>query len=78
MLVPEKPQKIEQTTSQGVPHPYQVRARQIEEQEALKRDIKLLEEAGCCSVVLEKIPWQLAKEATESVSIPYNHLLKSH
>lgn len=49
---------------------YQVRARDMTEQDTLKRDIKLLEDAGCFSVVLEKIPWQLAKEATESVSIP--------
>ena len=33
-------------------------------------DAKLLEEAGCFAIVLEKIPAQLAKEVTESLSIP--------
>ena len=29
-----------------------------------------LEQAGCFAIVLEKIPAQLAKEVTESISIP--------
>jgi len=49
---------------------YTVRAREEEEAEKLKRDAKLLEEAGCFAVVLEKIPASLAKEVTESISIP--------
>lgn len=36
----------------------------------LRRDAKLLEEAGVFSIVLEKIPAILAKEISESVSIP--------
>jgi len=49
---------------------YQVRARAAEEQQALKRDMKLLEDAGCFSIVLEKIPWQLAKEVTAAAAVP--------
>lgn len=49
---------------------YTVRAKEEAEAEKLKSDIKLLEEAGCFAVVLEKIPAKLAKEVSESVSIP--------
>jgi 3-methyl-2-oxobutanoate hydroxymethyltransferase len=49
---------------------YAVRAKDEEEADKLKRDAKILEEAGCYAVVLEKIPAQLAKEVTESISIP--------
>jgi 3-methyl-2-oxobutanoate hydroxymethyltransferase len=49
---------------------YTVRAREEEEAKKLKRDAKLLEEAGCFAVVLEKIPAALAKEVSESISIP--------
>ena len=36
----------------------------------LKEDAKLLEEAGCFALVLEKIPAELATEVAKSVSIP--------
>ena len=36
----------------------------------LKADARLLEEAGCFAIVLEKIPARLAKEVAETVSIP--------
>lgn len=49
---------------------YRVRAREEEEAEQLRLDAQLLEQAGCFSVVLEKIPAQLAAEVTESLSIP--------
>ncbi len=49
---------------------YTVRAKEELEADKLRKDIKLLEEAGCFAVVLEKIPAQLAKEVTASVSIP--------
>jgi len=49
---------------------YTVRAKEEAEAEKLKRDAKLLEEAGCFGIVLEKIPASLAKEVTESVRIP--------
>jgi 3-methyl-2-oxobutanoate hydroxymethyltransferase len=49
---------------------YQVRAREEEEAEKLKRDAILLQEAGCFAIVLEKIPALLAKEVSESLSIP--------
>lgn len=49
---------------------YTVRARQDEEAEKLLEDAKLLEEAGCFAIVLEKIPATLGKEVAESVKIP--------
>ncbi len=49
---------------------YTVRAKEELEADKLRKDIKLLEEAGCFAVVLEKIPAALAKEVTESVSVP--------
>lgn len=49
---------------------YVVRAREEEEAKKLIQDAKLLEEAGCFSIVLEKIPAHLAKKVAESVTIP--------
>jgi 3-methyl-2-oxobutanoate hydroxymethyltransferase len=49
---------------------YTVRAKEQAEAEKLKEDIIVLQEAGCFSVVLEKIPALLAKEVTGSVKIP--------
>lgn len=49
---------------------YTVRAREEEEAQKLRTDAVALQELGCFGVVLEKIPAQLAKEVTESVSIP--------
>jgi len=49
---------------------YVVRAREEEEAERLKEDAKLLEEAGCFGLVLEKIPASLAEEVSKSVNIP--------
>ena len=43
-----------------------------DDKEALKLidDAKLLEEVGCCSVVLEKIPAELAAKVTKELTIP--------
>jgi 3-methyl-2-oxobutanoate hydroxymethyltransferase len=49
---------------------YSVRAKEEEEAEKLKSDARLLEEAGCFGLVLEKIPAQLGKEVSESLRIP--------
>src|SRR5450755_1145483 len=49
---------------------YTVRAKEEEEAEKLKKDALLLQEAGCFAIVLEKIPAMLAKEVSESLSIP--------
>ena len=49
---------------------YAVRAKEEAEAAKLKNDVKLLEEAGCFAIVLEKIPALLAKEVTESLHIP--------
>jgi 3-methyl-2-oxobutanoate hydroxymethyltransferase len=49
---------------------YTVRAKEEAEANKLKNDIKLLENAGCFAVVLEKIPASLAKEVSQSIQIP--------
>lgn len=49
---------------------YAVRATGEEEADKLKRDILLLQQAGCFGIVLEKIPSSLAEEVTTMVSIP--------
>ncbi|MCT4615419.1 MAG: 3-methyl-2-oxobutanoate hydroxymethyltransferase [Marinifilaceae bacterium] len=49
---------------------YTVRAKEEEEAKKLLEDAKLLEEAGCFAIVLEKIPAKLAKKVAESVNIP--------
>jgi len=49
---------------------YKVRATEDEEARQLMEDAKSLEQAGCFSLVLEKIPAGLAKKVTESISIP--------
>ena len=49
---------------------YTVRAKEEDEANKLRRDAKLLEEAGCFAIVLEKIPAALAKEVTDSLHIP--------
>jgi 3-methyl-2-oxobutanoate hydroxymethyltransferase len=49
---------------------YQVRAREEEEADKLRRDAQLLQEAGCFAIVLEKIPATLAGEISRSLSIP--------
>jgi len=49
---------------------YSVRAKEEVEAQKLRDDAKLLDELGCFSLVLEKIPAQLAKEVSESIEIP--------
>jgi 3-methyl-2-oxobutanoate hydroxymethyltransferase len=49
---------------------YTVRAKEEDEANKLRKDAKLLEEAGCFAIVLEKIPATLAKEVSESILIP--------
>lgn len=49
---------------------YVVRATEEKEAEKLRRDAKILEQAGCFGIVLEKIPAHLAAEVTQSVRIP--------
>ncbi|NDW17397.1 3-methyl-2-oxobutanoate hydroxymethyltransferase [Dysgonomonas sp. 216] len=48
---------------------YAIRAKDDKESKKLLSDIRLLEEAGCFSVVLEKIPAKLAEEATKSTTM---------
>lgn len=49
---------------------YKVRAKEEAEAQQLLEDAKKLEEAGVFSIVLEKIPASLAKQVTDSVSVP--------
>jgi 3-methyl-2-oxobutanoate hydroxymethyltransferase len=49
---------------------YTVRAKEEHEARKLKSDAILLQEAGCFAAVLEKIPAALAKEVSESLTIP--------
>jgi 3-methyl-2-oxobutanoate hydroxymethyltransferase len=49
---------------------YTVRAKEDEEAQRLIEDAKLLEEAGCFAIVLEKIPAHLATQVAQHVSIP--------
>ncbi len=49
---------------------YVVRATKAEEAEKLKEDARILEQAGCFAIVLEKIPAKLATEVTAQVKIP--------
>ena len=49
---------------------YTVRAKEEEEANKLIEDAKLLQEAGCYAIVLEKIPSKLAKKVADTLSIP--------
>ena len=49
---------------------YTVRAKEDEEANKLIEDAKLLEEAGCYAIVLEKIPSKLAKKVADTLNIP--------
>jgi 3-methyl-2-oxobutanoate hydroxymethyltransferase len=49
---------------------YEVRATTKQEAEELLQDAKILADAGIFALVLEKIPAELAKKVTKSISIP--------
>ncbi len=49
---------------------YTVRARDKQEADKLLDDAKMLEQLGCFSIVLEKIPATLTRKVSESLSIP--------
>ena len=49
---------------------YGLRAKEEKEAEKLIHDAKMLDEAGCFSIVLEKIPAALAEKVTKAVSCP--------
>ena len=49
---------------------YGLRAKEEAEAEKLVHDAKLLDEAGCFSIVLEKIPAALAERVSKAVSCP--------
>ena len=49
---------------------YTVRAKEEEEAAKLLEDAKLLEQAGCFAIVLEKVPASLAQKVAESINIP--------
>lgn len=49
---------------------YGVRAKEEAEAEKLIKDARLLEEAGCFALVLEKIPAELAARVAKELTIP--------
>lgn len=49
---------------------YAVRAKDEAEAEKLRSDARLLAEAGCFGVVLEKVPAKLAAEVSKDISVP--------
>ena len=49
---------------------YAVRAKEEEEAGKLMEDARLLQEVGCCAVVLEKIPAALATKVSSELNIP--------
>ncbi|MBK9257651.1 MAG: 3-methyl-2-oxobutanoate hydroxymethyltransferase [Saprospiraceae bacterium] len=49
---------------------YSVRAKEEAEAAKLMEDAKLLEEAGCFAIVLEKIPAELGTKVSQAVGIP--------
>ena len=49
---------------------YSVRAKEESEANKLMEDAMALQEAGCFSIVFEKIPADLAKKVSESLDIP--------
>lgn len=49
---------------------YRIQGRDAAGAEKLLDEARFLEDAGCFGMVLEGIPWQLAQEITEAVSIP--------
>jgi len=49
---------------------YKVRGKKSDERSRILKDAKILEEAGIFSLVLEKVPDDLAHEITESISVP--------
>jgi len=49
---------------------YGVRGKQPDEARRLLEDARILAEAGCFSIVLEKIPADLARQITEQIAVP--------
>jgi 3-methyl-2-oxobutanoate hydroxymethyltransferase len=49
---------------------FKVQGKTAQAAERLIEDAKILEEAGVFSIVLETIPWKIAKEITERVNVP--------
>lgn len=49
---------------------YEVRATTAQEADELLNDARVLAEAGCFAIVLEKIPSSLAKTVTKAISVP--------
>jgi 3-methyl-2-oxobutanoate hydroxymethyltransferase len=49
---------------------YSVQGREDEQRKRIIEDAMIIEDAGVCSMVLEKVPVSLAKEISEKLSIP--------
>lgn len=49
---------------------YSIQGREAEQRKRIIEDAMILEDAGACSIVLEKVPYSLSKEITEKLTIP--------
>ena len=49
---------------------YTVQGKDEDKRKRIMQDAKILEEAGVCSIVLEKVPESLGRDVSESLSIP--------
>jgi 3-methyl-2-oxobutanoate hydroxymethyltransferase len=49
---------------------YAVRAKNKKEADRLLEDARLLQDAGCFAIILEKVPAELAQKVAEEISIP--------
>ena len=49
---------------------YAVRAKNKKEADRLLEDARLLQDAGCFAIILEKVPAELAQKVAEQISIP--------
>jgi 3-methyl-2-oxobutanoate hydroxymethyltransferase len=53
-----------------------VRVKEEAKAEKLRNDAKLLEEADCYSILLEKIPFQLPQDVSQNLHIPTKKMSK--
>lgn len=49
---------------------YRIQGKTVESRQDLIEDALAMEQAGCFAIVLEGMPWQVAKEITQKVRIP--------
>lgn len=49
---------------------YKVQGKSVEAVDVLLEDARILEEAGVFSLVIEAVPWQVARQISQSINIP--------